>query len=209
MAPERARFVATNVPALTLIMTAYNMQADRISGFPVWMTSERFDVEAKADHPVSRDEMLRMLQTLLSDRFKLNLRTEVKEVSIYALVVAKGGPKLRDGNGGPVGGGKGPKGQILYRNISMPFFALGISRAVDRPIVDKTGLSGTYDFELHFTPDATPAGPRREGDGPEPSPADGPSIFKALEEQLGLKLEPQKGPIEFLNVIHVERPSEN
>lgn len=210
LAPERARFVATNAPALTLVMTAYNIQADRISGFPAWMTSERFDVEAKADHPVSRDEMLGMLQSLLADRFRLSLRREVKEMPIYALVVAKGGSKLRDGNGGPMGGGTGPKGETLFRNISMPFFVLGLSKGgVDRPVVDKTGLNGTYDFELLFTPDSIRAAPRREEEGRAAFPTDGPSIFAALEEQLGLKLEPQKGPIEFLNIVHVERPSEN
>jgi uncharacterized protein (TIGR03435 family) len=209
MAPERGSFSATNAVALTLIMTAYNMQADRISGFPGWMTSERFDIEAKAEHPVSRDEMMRMLQTLLADRFKLSLRSEIKELPIYALVIARGGPKLRDGNGGAMGGGRGPKGEVLYRNTSMPFFVLGITRAVDRPIVDKTGLNGIYDFELFFTPEGINNTPRREGEGPAAFPTDGPSLFAALQEQLGLKLEPQKGIIEFLNIVHVERPTEN
>jgi uncharacterized protein (TIGR03435 family) len=209
MAPERGSFVATNAVALTLVMTAYNMWADRITGFPAWLATERLDVEAKADHPVSRDEMLRMLQTLLADRFKLSVRSETKEIAIYALVVAKGGPKLRDANGGSNLGGRGPKGEILFRNISMPFFALGLAKGgVDRPIIDKTGLAGNYDFELLFTPESIRA-PRREEEGPAVYPTDGPSIFSALEEQLGLKLEPQKGPIEFLNIVHVERPTEN
>ena len=210
MAPERGSFVATNAVALTLVMTAYNMWADRITGYPAWMTSERLDVEAKSDHPVSRDEMLRMLQTLLADRFKLSVRSEMKEIPIYALVVAKGGPKLRDASGGSTLGGRGPKGEILFRNISMPFFALGLAKGgIDRPIIDKTGLNGTYDFELLFTPESIRSGPRREEEGPAALSTDGPSIFSALEEQLGLKLEPQKGPIEFLNIVHVERPSEN
>jgi uncharacterized protein (TIGR03435 family) len=208
MAPERGSFAATNAVALTLLMTAYNMFGDRISGYPAWMTTERLDVEAKSDHPVSRDEMLRMLQTLLADRFKLSVRSEMKDVPIYALVVAKGGPKLREGTGGL--NGRGPKGEILYRNISMPFFVLGLAKVgLDRPVIDKTGLNGTYDFELLFTPESIRTAPRREEEGPAPLSTDGPSIFKALEEQLGLKLEPQKEPIEFLNVVHVERPSEN
>ncbi len=191
-------------------MTAYNVQPERITGFPSWMTSERYDIEAKIDHPVSRDEMLRMLQALLADRFKLSLQQEVNELPVYALVVAKGGPNLRDAQGGPFGGGKGPKGEALFRNFTMPVFALTIARMVtDRPIIDKTGLNGVYDFELLFTPDSNPNTPRREAENSSNFPADGPSIFAALQEQLGLKLEPEKGPIEFLHIVGVERPSEN
>jgi uncharacterized protein (TIGR03435 family) len=207
------RFTATNVPFGALVLMAYNITVRQLSG-PGEFLSDRYDVAAKAEHPVSRDEMLRMLQALLADRFKLVIRHETKEVPVYALTIGKGGPKLHqseppESEGGGVlrnpfrAGGEEPRsGRLIFKAESMPDFAWALSRMAgigDRVVVDRTGLKGNYDFELTFGRDVAPPG----GDAAEPS------VFIAVQEQLGLKLESTKAPVEFLTIDHVERPSGN
>lgn len=214
------RFIATNMPLGALVLIAYNITVRQLSG-PSDFLSEKYDVAAKAEHAVSPDEMLRMLQALLVDRFKLVVREEIKEVPVYALTVVKGGPRLRQSSPSEseratpripshAGGAEQKSGHLIFTNESMPDFAWALSRTAgigDRVVVDNTGLKWNYDFELTF-----------ERDRPLPIGADvrepaarlqGPSIFSALEEQLGLKLEPKKAPVRFLIVDHIARPSEN
>ncbi len=176
-----------------------------------------------------------MLQTLLEERFKLKVHWETKEVPVYALTVAKGGPKLqpfKEGScipldftqigvaqkpGQPCRNGmtrKGSNGIVDWRGISLDQFAKEVLiGVVDRPVIDKTGIAGKFNFHLEFAPDnATPAFlPGGELDHGQVGPSDpvGPSIFSAIQEQLGLKLVPAKGPREFLVIDHVERPSGN
>jgi uncharacterized protein (TIGR03435 family) len=213
------RFTATNIPLGGLILMAYNVTVRQISGQDQWL-SERYDIAAKAEHPVSRDQMRRMLQALLAERFKLVVHWETREVPLYALVVGKRGPKLHhsDPSQGDVinpltptgaGGTELKSGHLVFKNESMSDFAWALSRMVatgDRVVLDNTGLSGTYDFELIFEP------PRRPSVAEAPGTAtsiEAPSIFDAVQEQLGLKLESKKGPVEFLIVDHVEKPSAN
>lgn len=214
------RFTMTNMPLGALIVAAWNITVRQLSG-PIDFLSEKYDVAAKAEHPVSSNEMIQMIQTLLVDRFKLQLRRENREVPVYALVVAKGGMKIRASTapecGGPplripsrAGGAEQGSGHLIFRNESMPDLAWALSRTVaigDRVVVDSTGLEGCYDFELTFGRDRTPTAAADAGD--PAAQRDGPSIFSALQEQLGLKLEPQKAPVEFLVIDHVERPSAN
>jgi uncharacterized protein (TIGR03435 family) len=189
---------------------AYNITVRQLSG-PGPALSERYDVAAKAEHAVSRDQMLRMLQSLLVDRFKLVLHRETKEVPVYALVVGKGGPKLRPSDT-PKSEGSNPRtpsraggselrsGHLIFKNESMADFAWALSRAAatgDRVVLDHTGLEGTYDFELRFEPRELAVS------------LEGPSIFEAVQEQLGLKLESKKDAVEFLVVDSVEKPSAN
>ena len=155
------------------------------------------------------DIFRQMMQGLLSDRFKLITHFESKDLPVYALVPAKEGPKLKDA--GPPqnptdmslhGGGSG---LITAQHITMPFVAQHLSDRLGRLVIDKTGLTGYYDFKLEWTPDET------EGNGVPPPPADrtGPSLYTAIQEQLGLKLETQKAPVKILVIDRAEKASEN
>jgi uncharacterized protein (TIGR03435 family) len=214
------RFTATNMPLGALLLTAYNITVRQIS-VPASFPAERYDIAAKADHAVSADEMLHMLQALLVDRFKLVVHKDVREVPVYALVVAKGGQKLHQSDQSGIdgatprvpsrAGGTEPRsGHLIFKNESMSDFAWALSRMAgigDRLVVDNTGLKGSYDFELMFAKDSAPPA---TADGREPvMHSQDPSIFSALQDQLGLKLEPKKAAVEFLVIDHVEKPSEN
>jgi uncharacterized protein (TIGR03435 family) len=213
------RFTAMNMPLGGLIVMAYDITVRQISGQDP-LLSERYDIAAKAEHAVSRNEMLRMLQALLVERFHLVIHRESRDVPFYALVVGKGGPKLprSDPSRGDVinpltptgaGGTELKSGHLVYKDESMPDFAWALSRMVatgDRVVLDNTGLDGTYDFELTFEPSRTAPGAEVPGTA---TSIEGPSIFEAVQEQLGLKLEPKKGPVGFLIIDHVERPSAN
>lgn len=227
---------ASGMTVKVLIEFAYNMKDFQVSGGPGWIESERFDVDAKMDEatmdalkklPLDQavEQRRLMLQSLLADRFQLKVSRSSKELPIYALVVAKGGPKLTQaadtpaagGSSGAPGPGKGrmrmSPGELNADAIPMSNVADWLAREVGRKVVDKTGLEGRYVFNLHWTPEG-PAGKTGFGDsgpGPAPPPPDssGVSIFTALQEQLGLKLEPQKGPVETLIIDSIEKPSEN
>ncbi|MGA8026264.1 MAG: M56 and DUF3738 domain-containing protein [Bryobacteraceae bacterium] len=240
------RFTATNITPKFLIEFAYNVKDPQISGGPSWITSERYDVEAKMDETSAdemqkmsqdlQDERLRlMMQSLLTDRFKLTLRRETKELPIYTLVVAKNGPKLHESeitqgdsaDASPPSKGQLPRGpmarmgrgELTMNDASMAMLADSLSRQAGRNVLDETGLKGKYDITLHWTPDESQAqgfgGPGGPGDGgpppgaAPPPDASGPTLFTALQEQLGLKLEPHKGPVEILVIDHIERSSEN
>jgi uncharacterized protein (TIGR03435 family) len=206
--PGGERFTATNTPLGQLIVTAFGVTPQQVSPLdPV--IYEKYDVQATTEHPVTRREMQRMLQALLADRFRLSIRREMKEQSVYALLVDKRGPKL------PLSkedlpwtlsrarGNEQNSGRMTFENESMPDFAFALSTLVviGRVVIDKTGLAGNYDFKLNFAP------PDRMSD---PSTAqDAPSIFTAVQEQLGLRLEAQKIPVESLVIEHVERASDN
>lgn len=235
-------FTATNIPVLMLIRLAYRLTSsldDQFTGAPNWIKSERYDIQAKVSdsdvaelRKLSPDQHGLMLQTLLADRFNLKAHTETKELPVYALVVAKNGPEIQEAKpgdtypdgfkgAGPDGRGgtglihMGP-GQITGQGIPIASLAVVLTQKVGRTVLDKTGLTGKYDFTLKWTPEEIQApmskGVEGGGQGPDSaSHADssGPSIFTAIQEQLGLKLESQKGPVESLVIDHVERPSAN
>jgi len=189
------------------IEAAYGVKPYQISG-PEWLRRENFDITAKAEGNHSRDELMRMLQTLLADRFKLALHHEQKEQPVYALVPGRNGPKLRPSEGegqfsmGPAAGGIG------FQKTSMSEFAgrfLSVIPMIGRPVLDKTGLPGLYDFTLQLNPTANgDAGAIKRAAAEE-----GFSLFVYALDQLGLRLESEKAAIDFLVVDHVERPSEN
>jgi bla regulator protein blaR1 len=227
------RFVASGITVNFLIQQAYGVRDFQISGAPGWIGSARFNISAKPDaetaaeiqkgngNPFDRDStMSAMLEALLEDRFQLKITHETREMPVYELVVAKGGSKLKESSvptGDGSGRGGGPqirmgRGLLTFKAGPMEILAMQLSNQLGRTVIDKTGLKGSYDFELKWTPDfgQQPLGPREVG-GPEGAPpvdANGPSIFTALQE-LGLKLESTKGPVEILVIDHVERPSEN
>ncbi len=241
------RFNADNITLKFLVRLAYDVQDFQISGGPPWLNSDRYDIEAKAEGPPEGDmrtmteeqrqaDMKRrrlMLQALLADRFKLTLHKESKEAPIYALVVAKNGPKMKELPPEPPpapdadpkdppdkpdpkhmvmgrGGMRMGRGELTGNGVKLSFLAEALSNPLGRTVVDKTGLKGDYNFELKWTPDESQGpGFRGAGDAPPPPDANGPSIFTAIQEQLGLKLESQKGPVDLLVIDHAEKASEN
>jgi uncharacterized protein (TIGR03435 family) len=218
---------SATLPLRVFVAVAYDIQGDNlVTGGPGWVDSARYSIDAKVDgsdldayHKLSGKQRDAMLQSILADRFKLKAHIKAKELPIYELVVAKGGPKLRetkpdDADDNDV---KGPDRISQARPITIRSglfrgHAVGMSDLVDgilprelrRIVVDKTGLTGRYDISLKWTPDQGPA-PMLNGE-PDTS---APSIFTALEEQLGLKLNSTKGPVDTLVIDHIELPSEN
>jgi len=226
----------TNMPLKEMIVLAWRIQPFQISGGPGWIDSARYDISAKPEDGAKRSDVPLMLQALLADRFQLTIHRETKESSIYALVVAnkdgKLGPKLTESKEGgctpmdptkpppPPDPGKPPtlgcggmmmgRGAVTAARIPIADLTPMLSRFLGRTVVDKTGLRGNFDLSLEWTPDESQA-LQFQPDGPRPPPSDtaGPTIFTALQEQLGLKLESQKGPVEMFIIDRVERPSEN
>jgi uncharacterized protein (TIGR03435 family) len=205
------RFAATNISLGTLIVIAYGVTVRQVSPLDS-VVHDKYDIQARAEHAVTRDRMLLMLQSLLMDRFSLRMRREMKEVSAYALVVGEHGSRMRQSEqqlpwsltrARGKEQNRGNIGLLIYENESMSDFAFTLSSllAVGRPVVDETGLSGAYDFEVSYTPADLP-----EDHHSEPS---APSIFTALQEQLGLKLEPRRAKLQFLTIEHFENPREN
>jgi len=215
------RFVARNHALKTLIAAAYNLTPRAISGAPAWVGSDRYDIlaETPGDVRPTLDEQMAMLRKLLSDRFNLTFHREQKEFSIYALTVAKNGPKLKESTISPDASPEGPPPLIFVvspqslhlpgRHATMGELASVFQRsALDRPVIDKTGLSGRYDFDLEFTPDESQFD-GAFGKRPGNDDSSKPGLFAALQQQLGLRLEATRGQVEALVVDHVERPSEN
>jgi len=199
----------TNVSLKRCIMLAYGVGDDRVFG-PAWIDSEAYDISAKVLSGGVDTQYTLRLQTLLKDRFKLVLHREMREGPVFDLVVAKNGPKIRpDAPAASLDSDSTrTKGHATFRAVSMDKLARFLERpqmAVDRPVVDKTGLSGTYSFTLDWTL------PDRAGGADSPKGDDQwPSIFGALQEQLGLKLEPGRARREVLVVDSAEKvPTEN
>jgi uncharacterized protein (TIGR03435 family) len=223
------RFTANNIAVEHLMRLAYNVHDFEISGAPSWTRSEKFDIVARAEgmENATYEEMQPLLQSLLANRFKLLLHRETRDLPTYELVVAKGGSKLVAAKEGtcnsfdpknpppPQPGGALPRvcgatrmGRNLLQAIGLllPDLAADLSEILGRPVADKTGLKGNFDIHLEFAPDNAIALAAQSSPNADLS---GPSIFTALQEQLGLRLELSKGPIEVLIIDHVERPSEN
>jgi uncharacterized protein (TIGR03435 family) len=213
--------VMTINTTLSDIMTmAYNLHAKQIENAPEWAGADKYDVTGKPDVPglPSTEQMKSMLQKMMTDRFKLKFHKEKKELSAYVITVAKGGPKLTpsqaDPNSLPGLFFNGP-GRFNVRNATLAEVAQVLQGAVmDRPVVDQTGLTGKYDFTLNWTPDEFQfSGLRGPGAPPLPPPPPGqaemPDLYTAIQQQLGLKLESTKAPVEVLVIDHVEKPSEN
>jgi uncharacterized protein (TIGR03435 family) len=209
------RFVGKDYTLKLLIAAAYNLNPKEVSGGAAWIDSDYFDIAAVTPGEVrpTRDEQMSMLRNLLADRFKLTFHREEKEFSIYELEVAKGGPKLKPSTAAPDEPAQlistvYPQRMVLpARNATMGELAALMQRAMlDRPVVDKTGLSGRYDFDLEWAPDETQFGgeiPVASADAPNPP------LFTAIQQQIGLKLEATRGPVETIVVDRADRPSAN
>jgi uncharacterized protein (TIGR03435 family) len=208
------RFVGKNYTLKLLIAAAYDLNSRTIFGGPEWIDSDRYDILAVTPGEVrpTHEEQMSMLRKLLAERFSLAFHREQKEFSIYVLEVAKDGPKLKK-SAAPddppaLISTVYPKHILLpARNTTIADFVSLLQRAVlDRPVVDKTGLQGKFDFDLQWAPDETQFG----GEVPvAPSDAPAPPLFSAMQDQLGLKLTATRGPIEAFVVDKADRPSAN
>jgi uncharacterized protein (TIGR03435 family) len=226
------RFTATNVTVRALIQSAYGLQAVQITGGPGWLNTDRFDIVAKGEGGDPGRVPL-MLRSLLADRFKLVVRAETRDAPIYALAVARSDGTLgadlhraavdcsadaaanaqnvvkappRQGSAAACGIRMG-LGTLTVAGATLPQIAGSLSGILDRIVVDRTALAGTFTAALKWTPDqATPGMAQKAAFVPTIDP-NGPSIFTAVREQLGLKLEATHGPLELLAIVSVERPT--
>jgi len=232
------RVVATNMPVRPMITFAYQVAGYQLIGGPGWLTTDRYDINAKMEAPppsvqpfvpgsTTPNAMQLALRGLLEDRFKLKMHRETRELDIYALVMARPGggpgaglkPTTQDcaaavaaaqkpgappfgAPGSPFCGISSTPGRIRFGGLPASSFATALAGAAGRMVVDRTGLTGSWDFELAFA---------AENRGPDAPPADpnAPSFFTAIQEQLGLKLDSTKGPVEVLVIDSVERPVED
>lgn len=236
-------FTTENIPLKSVITSAYGIHFNQLSGAPPWLDS-RYDIYAKMD-PSIADALRKMnrnqvrlarqvmLQRLLAGRFALKIHRETKDVPMYALEIAKNGPRLTPTafpQSPPSGATEKPQpknglsdpgtlvtpGSLVMNGTSMAGLAAQLSGPLGRQVVDKTGLTGQYDLTLQWTPDVSTPMPESgaianpaAATAATPPPNSGPSIFNALREQLGLKLESIKGPVQIIVIDHVEKPSEN
>jgi uncharacterized protein (TIGR03435 family) len=227
------RFNARNASVRRLVRDAYGLQDFQLIGGPDWTRSERFDIAAKAAGNTSRNTIALMMQQLLTERFKLSVHWETRDSAVYFLILAnkdgrlgralhpsnatckavtdtKGGARSTPSADCGLGGGFGA---LRGSGATMDMLASALGRDVSRAVINRTELKGNYDLELNWTPDQIPPGPfgpLPPGAPPMPTAdANGPSIFTAITEQLGLKLQPGRGPVKVLVIDHVERPTAN
>jgi len=219
------RFLATNASLKMLITTAYGVRDSEIAGGPNWIDTDKFDVEAKTVGTIPAGQMCLMLQSLLEDRFQLKTHRQTRDLPVYELVVAKNGSKMRLSEdqkppspppqsqigAAPLRGVERPRpgairmgrGDLWGDGVPWATIVAVISQVAGRPVIDKTDLKGFYDFKLQFTPEGQDLAAGPFADSP------GTSLFTAIQEQLGLKLESAKRPGEIIVVDGVEKPSEN
>ncbi len=194
---------AHNVTLMRCIRRAYGIPAVQIAGGPPWLDELRFEIVAKADHNAGDPELMEMLQGLLADRFQLKLHRESQPVSGYALTVAKGGIKAKAADPNVAPNTNSSRGRIEANGCPMSRLIIRLSSALGVPVTDATGLSGSFDIILQWTPDDAPARSGATGEVPQ-----GPSLYTAIQEQLGLKLEARRFPVDMLVIDHVALPSE-
>ena len=219
-----------------LITFAYDVRDFQVSGGPGWINSDRFDIMAKSDRDAAEggaddlrkmsdaqmktatEQMRAKLQALLADRFQLTIHHETKDQPVYALVIGKNGSKLKESEVKQGGDRRRMmrmgRSELNAEGVAIDMLTNTLSNVLGRPVIDRTGLKGNYDFKLTWTPDPGQAGgfggpPPPGVEAPPPPDPNGPSIFTAVQEQLGLRLESQKGPVDLIVIDKVEKLSEN
>jgi uncharacterized protein (TIGR03435 family) len=208
---SKGRISAKNVTLKRCVRGAYDVPEPQVLGGPKWAELDRYDIEAKAAGPAGGHELMLMLQTLLADRFKLVLHREQRAIPGYRLVPGKGGLKAQASAPDRGSSGHSQRGRIDAEGCTMDQLALKLAEALHLPVTDATGIAGRFDLKLEWTPDDLQAkAPSPEGGvGNVAAAGTGPSIFAALQEQLGLKLEAGKVPAEILVIDSAEKPSAN
>jgi uncharacterized protein (TIGR03435 family) len=211
-------FTAVNFNVNDLIALAYGLHVKQITGAPEWFGTELYDIDGVPDvegQPNQKQTNI-MIQKLLADRFKLVFHHDKKELAVYAITVGKGGPKMGKSEAGPndpIGFGFRKLGSLTVRNLTMADFAVWMQASVmDKPVVDQTGLTDRYDFTLNWTPDDSQFAQFRSTGVKIPTSEDPnapPGLYTAVQEQLGLKLEPVKALDDVIVIDHVEKPSAN
>jgi uncharacterized protein (TIGR03435 family) len=196
---------ASNVTLKRCIMGAFAVGPNQISGGPAWLDSAGYDIVAKADQPVGDAALMAMLQALLIDRFKLASHRETRTVEAFVLEVAKNGPRLEKAED-TESTTRNSRGLIDAKTITMDRFAEVLSRQMELPVVNHTGLAGSFNLKLEWTPESRrPVTPGTD----DATMESGPSIFTAIQEELGLRLRAMKAPVVVLVIDHAEKPSEN
>jgi len=204
-----------NTNTMALLTFAFDVRDYQIIGAPGWVNADRFNIIATADQPeampgpnMKRDEMeasfarqRQRMQGLLLDRFNLVIKPETREMPIYSLLIAKGGAKLTEAAEGPPNM-RMQRGRLMARGMTLDNLTNALSTILGRPVANDTGLTARYDFEFEWTPDTPATDDGVPGDGP-------PTIFTAIREKLGLRLESKKGPGKVYVIERIEKPSEN
>jgi uncharacterized protein (TIGR03435 family) len=219
-----------NTPLKMLIQQAYGVEENQVIGFPNGLNAERYDIEAKVDssdvaklHDLDPHQRMRMLQPVLAERFQLKVHRETRDLPVFELLLGKGGPKFHEAKPGDTypNGIKGPDGhsgpglvwiqdgQLTCQAVGMVELTRILSQRLGHNVLDKTGLTGKYDFTMQWPREEGPGSMLDGGEGGNAPESSGPSIFTVIQEQLGLKLESHKAPVEVLVIDHVEAPSAN
>ncbi len=210
--PEHGRLTALNMTLRGLVRYAYDVRDVQIAGGPSWFDSDGWDIVATAGRDVGDDERKKMLQSLLTERFRMTIRRETKDLPVYALVVAKSGLKMKtNSDGSPMRVQMNVSGtgfsRLIGQNVPLTRIVMVLAGPTGRIVLDRTGIEGNFDFQLEWVPDAAHM-PMINGARPEGG-TEGPSIFTATQEQLGLRLEATKGPVEILVIERAEKATEN
>jgi bla regulator protein blaR1 len=215
---RNGQFMGQRVTLRLLVAVAYGLQDFQVTGGPNWIDSNSFDVEAKGESGrESADEVRLMLQELLADRFKLTVHRETKESTVLALVVGKRGVKMKPSSDQTPGAALGPHGalnvsarSLVGTAVPLQLFASVLGRQLGRTVLDRTGLSGRFDFALRWTPDSLATVPATDVEAAQSgSDSPWPSVFTAVEEQLGLELQATRGPAGYIVIDRVEKPQDN
>lgn len=214
--PDR-HFQIINQPLSSIISFAYGVQVKQVVGLPPWADTDKYDIDGKPDgEGAPSDKQWRsMLQKLIVERFQFKTHRDKKEMSVYVLSVAKSGPKLTKSDGDPNGLPglffRGKLGDLGVRNANMGDFCGLLQNAVlDRPVIDQSGLTGRFDFQLKWTPDDSQFAGMGAKIPPPTDAADAPpNLYTAIQEQIGLKLDATRAPADVIIVDHVEKPSAN
>ena len=210
--PGGEEYISQNASIKFVFSLMYKIPLRQITGGPDWFTADTYDIDAKADHSYNIDDMHTMFQNLLADEFKLKFHKEIKEGNVYALTIDKSGLKMKENDTDqkfdiPIT--RGQNGIATGVRVPMQYLCWWLGQNLqqdERPVVDMTGLTKNYDFTLTFLPQLPP---NFNTENLPPEILNRPSLFDALKEQLGLKLEPTKGPVEYYVIDHIERPAGN
>jgi uncharacterized protein (TIGR03435 family) len=214
--PGGKTYRATNCSIKTMLTVAYRVKPEQIVGGPGWMENDLYDMIANAERQSSGDELHMMLLNLLKDRCQLKYHLETREMSAYVLSVDKGGAKLtphQAQNGGDpwIEESSDLPFHIKMKATAVPmdYFAFRLAARMDRPVVDQTGIKGGYDFDLAYTRELPPGIPENAMINGAPIDTSGPTIYEAVRQQLGLRLDAKKAPAQVMVIDHVEKPTEN